>query len=63
MLVLALVFGLLPGFAWLIFYMTEEPHPEPKRLIVLTFFAGIAFGFFTIVVEEWWTGALRKGRR
>ena len=58
MLVLALVFGLLPGFAWLAFYMTEEPHPEPKRLIVLTFFAGIAFGFFTIVIEGWWTGAL-----
>jgi protease PrsW len=59
MLVLALVFGLLPGFAWLIFYMTEEEdRPEPKRLIVLTFFAGIAFGFFAIVIEEWWTGAL-----
>ncbi len=58
MLVLALVFGLLPGFAWLVFYMTEEPHPEPKRLIILTFFAGIAFGFFTIIIEEWWSGAL-----
>lgn len=52
LLIVALIFGLLPGFAWLIFYFTEEPHPEPKRLIALTFFAGIAFGFFTIAIEE-----------
>ena len=57
-LVLSLVFGLLPGFAWLIFYMSEDPHPEPKRLIVLTFFAGIAFGFFTIVIEQAFNGEL-----
>ena len=52
LLVLALVFGLLPGFAWLVFYLSEDPHPEPKRLIVLAFFAGIAFGFFAIVLEQ-----------
>lgn len=61
MLVLALVFGLLPGFAWLVFYFTEEENrPEPKRLIVLTFFTGIAFGFFTVVIEQWWTAALAQ---
>ncbi len=59
MLVLALVFGLLPGFAWLAFYLAEEEdRPEPKRLIALTFFAGIAFGLFTIIVEKWWTAVL-----
>ncbi len=52
LVVVTLVFGLLPGFAWLVFYFTEEPHPEPKRLIVLTFFVGVAFGFFTIVIEQ-----------
>ena len=52
LLVIALVFGLLPGFAWLIFYLSDDPHPEPKRLIVLVFFAGAAFGFFTIVIEQ-----------
>lgn len=51
-LVTALVLGLLPGFAWLVFYLTEDPHPEPRRLIVLTFFSGIAFGFFTIAAEQ-----------
>jgi protease PrsW len=52
MVVFYLVLGLLPGFAWLVFYMSEDPHPEPKRLIVLAFFSGIAFGFFTIVIEQ-----------
>ena len=57
LLVVALVLGLLPGFAWLMFYLTEDPHPEPKRLIVLTFFSGIAFGFFAIVLEQWYSRA------
>ncbi|MGC9599598.1 MAG: PrsW family glutamic-type intramembrane protease [Minisyncoccia bacterium] len=57
LLVATLVFGLLPGFAWLMFYFTEEPHPEPKRLIVLTFVCGIAFGFFAIVTEQMFSHA------
>jgi RsiW-degrading membrane proteinase PrsW (M82 family) len=56
MLVIALTIGLLPGFAWLIFYLSEDPHPEPKRLIMLTFFAGIAFGFFTVIIEQTFNG-------
>ena len=56
--VLAVVLGLLPGFAWLVFYLTDDPHPEPKRLILFTFLAGIAFGFFAVVAERLLTGAL-----
>jgi RsiW-degrading membrane proteinase PrsW (M82 family) len=52
--------GLIPGFAWLIFYLSEDPHPEPKRLIVFTFFCGIAFGFFTIIIEQFWNGAMAQ---
>jgi len=43
---------LLPGFAWLVFYLGEDPHPEPKRMIVFTFVVGMAFGFFTVAVEN-----------
>jgi RsiW-degrading membrane proteinase PrsW (M82 family) len=50
-LVISLVLGLLPGFAWLVFYLGEETHPEPKRLIVFTFTIGMAFGFFAVAVE------------
>ena len=59
MLVLAVVFGLLPGFAWLAFYLIEEEdRPEPKRLILLTFLSGMAFGLLTIAIEDWWAGIL-----
>src|SRR5579862_7426055 len=58
MFFLALILGTVPGFAWLVFYMSEDPHPEPKRLIVLTFVAGIAFGFFTIIIEQGFNAAM-----
>lgn len=34
------VIGILPGFIWLIFFLKEDFHPEPKRLIFYTFFVG-----------------------
>jgi RsiW-degrading membrane proteinase PrsW (M82 family) len=54
MVLLAVILGLLPGFAWLVFYMTEDPRPEPKRLILFTFLAGMVFGFLAILVEQLW---------
>ena len=57
-IVISLVGGLLPGFAWLIFYLTEDNHAEPKRLIVFTFIAGMAFGFFTVAVENAFSAGL-----
>ena len=56
MLIIALVFGLLPGFAWLVFYLGEADHPEPKRLIMFTFTVGMAFGFFTVAIENIFSG-------
>jgi RsiW-degrading membrane proteinase PrsW (M82 family) len=60
MFLLSLCLGLLPSFAWLVFYLSEDPHPEPKRLIVLTFLSGIAFGFFTIIIEQFFNGAMAQ---
>jgi len=52
MAALVLALGFLPGFAWLIFYVKEEEtHPEPKRLIILAFAAGIVFGLIAVVFE------------
>jgi RsiW-degrading membrane proteinase PrsW (M82 family) len=50
---LPIILGLLPGFAWLVFYLEEDPHPEPKKLIFETFLAGaistfIVLGFQTM---------------
>jgi len=48
---ITIVLGLLPGFAWLLFYLKEDLHPEPKRLIVSTFAAGMAFAFFALALQ------------
>lgn len=36
-----MVLTFLPPIAWLVFYLREDEHPEPKRLIILTFLGGI----------------------
>ena len=45
---LTIILGLLPGFAWLFFFLQEDQHPEPKRLILKTFLAGAAGGSFAL---------------
>ncbi|MDP3052700.1 MAG: PrsW family glutamic-type intramembrane protease [bacterium] len=37
---LAILLGILPGLIWVFFYLQEDPHPEPKRLILITFVVG-----------------------
>ena len=59
-LVMALTLGLLPGFAWLVFYLGEETHPEPKRLIVFTAVVGMAFGFFAVGIEMFFNQGLNS---
>ncbi len=59
-LAISLIGGLLPGFAWLAFYLIEDNHAEPKRLITFTFVAGLAFGFFTVAIENGFTSALEQ---
>ncbi|MBI3588991.1 MAG: PrsW family intramembrane metalloprotease [Candidatus Liptonbacteria bacterium] len=41
MVILAIILGILPGFAWLFFYLREDLHPEPKGLIAFVFVAGM----------------------
>lgn len=42
-----LILGLLPSIAWLIFYLSEDKNPEPKRTLFITFLAG---GITTFIV-------------
>ena len=51
MAALPILLGLVPGFAWLFFFMQEDEDGEPKYLIAFTFLAGIAFSFFALVVQ------------
>ncbi len=42
------------------FYLGEDDHAEPKRLIAFTFVAGMAFGFFTVAIESGLTSVLDR---
>lgn len=41
----------LPPILWLIFYLQEDRHPEPKRLLVLVFFGGMGSAIVAVFFE------------
>lgn len=48
-IILSIVLGILPGLAWLVFYLKEDiRHPEPKRLIFYAFLAGALITIFVL---------------
>lgn len=48
---LPLILGFLPSFAWLVFYLKEDPHPEPKKDIIHAFVLGASSTFLVLVLE------------
>ena len=48
---ITIILGLLPGFVWLLFFLQEDMHPEPKRLIAKTFFAGALGAIAALAVQ------------
>ncbi len=50
----ALLGGVLPALVWLYFWLREDIHPEPKRLIVKAFAVGILAIPFALAAEALW---------
>jgi RsiW-degrading membrane proteinase PrsW (M82 family) len=48
---LALLGGILPALAWLSFWLREDVHPEPKKLIFKSFLYGMAAVPFALVFQ------------
>ncbi|MEK7542050.1 MAG: PrsW family intramembrane metalloprotease [Patescibacteria group bacterium] len=46
-----LLLTFLPPIFWLLFYLREDRHPEPKRLLLLAFLGGMAAAGLAIVAE------------
>ena len=46
-----LILTFLPPIFWLLFYLREDRHPEPKRLLLLAFVGGMASAGLAIVAE------------
>ncbi|MEX2368941.1 MAG: PrsW family glutamic-type intramembrane protease [Candidatus Paceibacterota bacterium] len=51
-LVYALLGGLLPALLWLWFFNHEDPHPEPRGMLVKTFIAGMITVIVAMVFQE-----------
>ncbi|MBI3046283.1 MAG: PrsW family intramembrane metalloprotease [Candidatus Harrisonbacteria bacterium] len=56
---LPLILGLLPSFAWLVFYLEEDPHPEPKPLIFETFLAGAGITLIVLGAQYFFNGLVQ----
>lgn len=48
---LYLFLALLPGFAWLFFYLEEDPRHESRFLLLLTFLAGAACALVALAMQ------------
>jgi len=48
---LALAGGILPALFWLWFWLKEDPHPEPRRVLIATFFGGMLVVGGALVAE------------
>jgi protease PrsW len=48
---LLLIFALAPSFIWLAFYLRKDAHPEPNRMIIRIFLAGMLSTIPAIFIE------------
>lgn len=44
--------GTIPALIWLFFWLSEDTHPEPIRLITISFFAGQAIVFLALPLQR-----------
>ncbi len=49
-----LLLTFLPPILWLVFYLREDAHPEPKRFLLLTFVGGMLAAFLALAFECVW---------
>jgi len=59
--ILFLFFALAPVFVWLCFYLKKDRHPEPKKMILKVFIAGMSVACFAAVVEAAFSKLLGHG--
>lgn len=50
-LAFCIILGLLPSFIWLMFYLSKDSHPEPKRMVLKIFLLGALMGPLAAALE------------
>ncbi len=51
MIIFLLVLSFIPNFIWLIFFLKEDPHPEPSKSLIIAFFLGILAAILCFPIE------------
>lgn len=52
-ILLGIGIGFLPSIIWLLFWLREDAHPEPIRVLLKAFFYGMLSVPFAIILELW----------
>lgn len=48
--------GLIPSFIWLSFFLQEDIHPEPRKMVAYVFFGGIVAAVLAVVIQYLFEG-------
>lgn len=55
---LVMLLGLMPSFIWLSFFLQEDIHPEPRKMIFFVFVAGVFAALGAYFAQVWASGHL-----
>ncbi|MEK7581726.1 MAG: PrsW family glutamic-type intramembrane protease [Patescibacteria group bacterium] len=61
MIFVALTGGILPALLWLWFWLKEDPRPEPRGLLLLSFLGGMAIVMVVLPIEKFAYTQLQEG--
>ena len=50
--ILAFLLGLIPALAWLWFWLREDTHPEPVKMVTLSFIGGMAAVLVVLPIQK-----------
>ena len=50
-MILFILFGLLPSFIWLSFFLQEDIHPEPRKMVFLVFLGGVSAAVIAVAIQ------------
>jgi protease PrsW len=51
--ILAFLLGLIPALVWLWFWLKEDLHPEPAKMVTLSFIGGMAAVLLVLPVQQY----------
>lgn len=51
MVIFTVLLGLLPSFTWLFFFLKEDIHPEPKKMLAKVFICGALSTLMVVVLQ------------